>query len=426
MSMGLKKVKRKLKVALKVFHEGGLLNFAALLLEFLAKYLRSVGRKYLKNDLTKSKGKIYTCVRYNDAIKADFHHPPTSKWTGSTKKSLVFNWIMPPPGKGSGGHLNIFRFIAYLEERGHTCRIYLYSQQGKSRISDILAIMGDSYPVLDASMEWLDEDSDMAPADGILATSWETAYASYNSKLQAKRFYFIQDFEPYFYPVGGLSTLAENTYKFGFYGVTAGGWLAKKLSRDYGMKTDSFDFGADEGIYPYLENGHRKEILFYARPYTERRGFELGIMALDLFHKKHPDYTINMVGFNVSNYDLPFPYKNLKTLEIHELSGLYNNCAAGLVLSFTNMSLLPLELLSCGTIPVVNDGENNRLVSNNKYIAYSASDPISLANKLSEIVTMANLTEYSKLASRSVSRSSWENAGEKFVDIIERETRHHE
>ncbi len=411
---------RKFRVSLKVFREEGILNFTALIFEFIAKYLRLVSKNTSKSSHVG--GSIHTNVRYEDALRADFHQP-IRPWKGSNKQSLTFNWIMPPPGKGSGGHLNIFRFIHYLETNGHTCRIYIYSQKGKSKISDIKAIMGDSYHSVNAEMEWLDEDEHMAEADGIFATSWETAYAAYNSKLDAKRFYFVQDFEPYFYPVGGLYTLAENSYKFGFYGVTAGGWLAKKLRADYGMSTDYYSFGADENIYSFTNSGKRKEILFYARPYTERRGFEIGVMALDLFHRKHPDYTINMVGYDVSNYDIPFQYNNLKTLEISELNELYNRCAAGLVLSFTNMSLLPLELLAGGTIPVVNDGDNNRLVSDSEYIAYSPADPISLANKLSEIVTKPDLAAYAHLASKSIKQSSWDESGEKFVSIVERETR---
>jgi glycosyltransferase involved in cell wall biosynthesis len=330
---------------------------------------------------------------------------------------------MPPPGKGSGGHMNIYRFIEYLEKSGHECRIYIYTQFAPGKVSDIKVLMGDSYPKLKASMVWIDNGDEMEPADGIFATSWETAYASFNSSTVGKRFYFVQDFEPYFYPVGTLSSLAENSYKFGFYGVTAGNWLATKLKADYGMQTDYFDFGSDPTTYNYLNNNKRKEIFFYARPYTERRGFEMGIMALDLFHQKHPDYVINLAGWDVSEYDIPFPYVNLQTLEINELNALYNRCAVGLVMSLTNMSLLPLELLGSGTIPVVNDGDNNRLVSDNPYIAYAENNPVALANALCATVERKDAEKYAKKASESVKTASWDDSGKKFVGIVERETR---
>jgi hypothetical protein len=248
---------------------------------------------------------------------------------------------------------------------------------------------------------------------------------SFNADTDAKRFYFVQDFEPYFYPIGGLYALAENTYRFGFYGITAGGWLSKKLHADYGMRTTHYDFGADESLYSLTNTGSRKEIFFYARPYTERRGFELGIIALDLFHRMHPDYIINFAGWDVSDYDIPFPYNNLRTLDLDELNGVYNRCAAGLILSFTNMSLLPLEVMKSGMIPVVNDADNNRLVSDNKYIAYSPGDPASLAKTLSEIVSRKDLPSYAKKASESVSASTWDDAGKVFVSAVEKEVRTH-
>lgn len=394
-------------------------------LSLLIIILVSIQKKYrMRIHGSKYKQKINVIARYSDVIKVG-HDSKFPEWPGTTKNQLTFNWLMPPPGKGSGGHLNIFRFIKYLEDAGHTSRIYLYTSGEHGTIQGVQAAMGNSYPQLNASMQWLESDQEMAAADGIFATSWETAYPAFNSTLNSKRFYFVQDFEPYFYPTGSLSTLAENTYKFGFYGVTAGGWLAKKLNAEYGMKTDHFSFGADKAIYNFTNSEARKEILFYVRPFTERRGFEIGIMALDLFHQKHPDYTINLVGWDVSEYDVPFPYKNLKTLEIHELNELYNKCAAGLVMSLTNMSLLPLELLSSGTIPVVNEGDNNRLVSNNSHIAFSSNAPLELANTLSEIVSRADLPSYAKIASESVLDAGWDQAGAKFVSIVERETKKH-
>jgi len=327
-------------------------------------------------------------------------------------------------GKGSGGHLNIFRFIKYLEDSGHKNRIYLYADGGgNTPISVLKDIMGESYPKVSAEMKWLNNSGVMDNADIIFCTSWETAYASKSSTLKSKRFYFVQDYEPYFYPIGSLYSLAKNTYDFGFYGITAGGWLSKKLKEDHGMKTAHYDFGADAKNYSLTNTGKRQEILFYARPFTERRGFEMGILALEIFHKKHPEVTINFAGWDVSEYDIPFPYKNLRTLEVEELREVYNRCVAGLLLSYTNMSLLPLELLACGTIPVVNEGENNSLVSNNPYIAYTKNTPQDLANKLSEIISRKDIIKYSIKASESVKLSSWDESGKRFVSIVESEAK---
>lgn len=416
--MPIKKITHKARVGIKVLREDGLLSFAILALRFTEKNLNKLDKK----NRNKNKHLIDTKVKYQDGLTADYTKQ-IKPWRGTIKQQLCFNWLMPPPGKGSGGHLNVFRFIKYLEDAGHNCRIYIYTQHKPGKISNIRTLMGDSYPKLKADMTWIENGNEMDSADGIFATSWETAYASFNAKTIGKRFYFVQDFEPYFYPVGSLSTLAENSYKFGFYGITAGNWLATKLKHDYGMDTDYFEFGSDKSIYNFQNDQPRQEIFFYARPYTERRGFEMGIMALDLFHRQYPNYKINLAGWDVSTYNIPFPYNNLQILELNELNGLYNRCAVGLVLSFTNMSLLPLELLGSGTIPVVNYGENNVLVSNNPYIAYSPSNPKALARTIANVVTRPDAIEYAKKASNSVDHNSWDQSGNKFVRIVERETR---
>lgn len=405
------KILRKIRIAKNLLRDEGVLAVGIRSLEFLQKVSRNQRSKKIKID---------TSAIYSEVIEADPEKPGNALWKPSLqKKFLVINWLMPPPGKGSGGHMTIYRFIEYFEKAGHTCRIYFHNPGPGSSVEAVQAIMGTSFPSVKAQMKWLPTNEEMEPADAIFATSWQTAYTVYASKVKAKKFYFVQDFEPYFYPVGGMSVLAENTYKLGLRGITAGGWLKNKLHDDYGMTTSSFDFGSDSEFYTNINDNKRNDIVFYARPTTARRAFELGVMALDIFHRTHPEYTINFIGWDVSQYNIPFPHKNLGILDPTELSKLYNKCAASLVMSLTNMSLLPLELLSCGCIPVVNDGPNNRLVSNNPFIHYSKeSDPISLAKALSTVVQNKDLPFYAKKASVSVKNNNWDDAGSVVVSTV--------
>lgn len=411
--MSRKNAVRKVKIAYNLLRDEGTLAVGIRTLEFLQKHTRrhQPSRKHAIN----------TSAIYTEVLNANLSHPANADWKAlaTSRKQLTINWLMPPPGKGSGGHMTIYRFIQYLEQAGHTCRIYFHNPGPGSSVEAVKAIMGESFPVVKAKMKWLAEDEQMEAADALFATSWQTAYTVSASKVKAKKFYFVQDFEPFFYPVGSMSVLAENTYRLGLRGITAGGWLEKKLRNDYSMVTSSFSFGSDSSVYSFAQHNDRKEIVFYARPTTERRAFELGILTLDLFHRKHPDYTINFIGWDVSEFKIPFPHKNLGILSPSELNVLYNKCSASLVMSLTNMSLLPLELLSSGCIPVVNEGDNNRLVSNNKYIAYSETNPLSMANKLSEVVTRKDLLAYSEKASKSVKNENWDDAGSKFVTMVE-------
>src|SRR3546814_8560752 len=63
------------------------------------------------------------------------------------------------------------------------------------------------------------------------------------------------------------------------------------------------------------------------------------------------------------------------------------------------------------SIPVINDGPNNRLVSDNPYIAYAANTPQALAAKLSEIVSRGDQPAYATKAAKSVADNTWTMSG---------------
>ena len=100
------------------------------------------------------------------------------------------------------------------------------------------------------------------------------------------------------------------------------------------------------------------------------------------------------------------------------LNELYNRAAAGLVISLTNMSLLPLELLAAGCIPVVTDGEHNRAVSDNPYIAYAPTSPHALAQALNDVVRRPDLPRYAERAAGSVISLEWDDAATKVEQVL--------
>lgn len=320
-------------------------------------------------------------------------------------------------GTSSGGHLDIFRTVEYLESQGHHCQVHFYDPLETSSmeaIRDNLPIYGSIKAEL-----FYNQIDNIADCDAIFATNWHTAYPVFNYKGGAKKYYFVQDFEPYFDPVGSYYIFAENTYRFGFRGLTLDRWLTEKLSTEYGMKCDYFEISVDPAHYNLTNlRGKRKSILFYARPVTPRRGFELGVAALEIFHKAHPDYEIVFVGWDTSPYEVPFPYVNKGILNAEQLNNLYNNCAAGMVLSLTNMSLLPLEMMAAGCSPIVNDGPQTNLVSYSKHIRYAAAQPKTLAKALHEAVSVASPTKQVGELAAYTEQFHWNNAFKKINDIL--------
>jgi hypothetical protein len=353
-------------------------------------------------------------------IRADYVKYPYKTPSHKNKKRLKVGWVLSPLSPGSGGQNTITRFARFLQDQGHEVTFYIYEGIQPQTVKEARSILREHFH-FDVKVKKV---TDYGESDAVFATGWETAYPVFNLKTKAHKFYFVQDFEPYFYGLGSRAVLAENTYKMGFYGITAGKWLTKKVG-EYGMDADYFDFGADLDIYRPADvaNLHKeKKIAFYARPVTERRAFELGVIALEIFHKKHPEYTIEFIGWDVSDYKLPFPYVNRGILSHGELAKLYHESVACLVLSLTNVSLLPLELLAAGCIPVMNEGDNNTMVlGKNDYIRYAPASPIQLADELAKAVGIKDPDLVARRAAESVKNLSWDDSYAKVENILLRE-----
>ena len=69
---------------------------------------------------------------------------------------------------------------------------------------------------------------------------------------------------------------------------------------------------------------------------------------LTFFHsKKYKDIAVIFAGGDVSKFKIDFHHLNAGALSINELPDLYSQCDLALVLSGTNLSLLPMEIAAC-------------------------------------------------------------------------------
>lgn len=353
-------------------------------------------------------------VSTHDVLSADLHHSPKAvalPYDGTD--SAILNWVMLPPSPGSGGHTTIFRVLRHLQAKGFTNRIYFYDPY-RGDHAYYAAIVRQSFGF--AGPVARIEDG-MADAHAVIATSWPTAYPVYNATSLGQKFYFVQDFEPAFHATSTDSILAENTYRMGLRAITAGSWLSQMLRRDYGMAADHFDFGCDASAYNIKpSSGRRRGIAFYARPGAARRGFELGMMTLELIAKRRPEFEIHLYGGKLG--ELAFKFINHGIVPPHRLNDIYNLCGAGLTLSLTNVSLVPHEMLAAGCIPVVNDAEHNRMVLDNPFVRYAAPSPHMLALAIEAVMDDPDPQGLAQAAAASVKTRSWDDAGEQVAAIL--------
>lgn len=352
-------------------------------------------------------------VRHSDVIAADLANPcrPVHLPVESGKP-LFANWVITPPSPGSGGHTTIFRMLRYLEEHGYRNRVYFYDAYGGDPAyyqSVVRNYYGFHGPIGDVNQG-------MEDAHLVFATGWPTAYPVFNSTSAGKRFYFIQDFEPYFYPVGTSSSLAESTYRMGFHGVTIGSCYAERIRNAYGMTVESFPYGCDVSKYARAPEAKRSGIVFYARRDNARRGFELGLMTLELFASRRPEIEIHVYGDKIGKQ--PFAFRDHGRVTPEQLNALYNRCFAGLSLSFTNVSLVALEMLAAGCLAVVNDTPEVRTDLRSSPVLYAAPLPQSLCAQLEAAIDRPDFDEASAAAASSVHSTTWDEAGVTFDKIL--------
>jgi glycosyltransferase involved in cell wall biosynthesis len=272
-------------------------------------------------------------------------------------RSNTLLWFIPDFNIGSGGHQTIFRTIWHLERMGWESSIVIVSPTVHATAEAAHHDICEHFFPLQAKV-YVGFDG-LPSSEFVIATGWQTAYPVRAVQGSAKKLYFVQDFEPSFYPTGTESVLADNTYRFGFFGITAGGWLARKLNTEYGMQTHAISFGVDHELYRQRPRREPqiKRVFFYARPPTPRRAFEFGLLVLAAVSRKLPDTQFILAGWDVGDYHIPFPHLAAGVITPEELADVFSQCDAALVMSLTNLSLMPLEVMAAGCAVVSNRGD---------------------------------------------------------------------
>ncbi|TFV84077.1 glycosyltransferase family 1 protein [Microbacterium sp. dk485] len=323
-------------------------------------------------------------------------------------------WIVVPPGIGSGGHTTLFRLIRHAARAGISNTLFFYDRHnGDFQVN--VERLRRGWPDLDCDVQPLPDRLD--GFDAYVASAWPTvhALATRTEHTAARRVYFIQDYEPYFSPRGTLSTLAEDTYRFGFDNIALGPMVVRTLERELGVASHVVPFGQDALAYAHRDDGSpRAGVAFFAKTNNERRGYRLALLALREFQRRRPDVPVHVYGDTVRETGLRVV--NHGYLTPGELDALYNAVVCGLVLSFTNISLIPAELAAAGAVPVMNEDAAARLVFDNPAAQWAAPTPTAIADVLERIVGASAAEQQARARAVAAWRGpSWEETAEAFL-----------
>lgn len=265
-------------------------------------------------------------------------------------------WVIPYPGRGSGGHRTIIQNVNALIRHGYECDIYV-EDNGISTSQQVAKEIDEYYETCAANVYsgiYLRCEYDL-----IFQTGWQVIdfVKSLESDLKG---YFIQDYEPWFFPMGDKYIDIENSYRLGYKNITIGKWLSHKMMDEFNSPSQYFDFCADLNVYKPLDNVKKENAICYIfQPEKPRRCDVLALKALKLVKEIKKDVKIYVYG---SNTDKPidFEVERLGIIPIEKCNELYNKCVVGLCMSASNPSRIPFEMMAAG-LPVVELYRENNL-----------------------------------------------------------------
>ncbi|MBV1779206.1 glycosyltransferase family 1 protein [Paeniglutamicibacter sp. ABSL32-1] len=315
-----------------------------------------------------------------DLAKYAYAHPPQV-----AKEKLRLGWVCVPPSVGSGGHTTLFRMVQAAQDAGHDCSVVLYDRDDDD-VTRHHEVLRRGWPWLTAKI--VSSSVIDGHFDAFIASSWPTAHViASRAPSSVRRFYFVQDFEPYFYPRGYLYQLAEDSYRLGFHVLALGDMVASELKSNCDLTPNAvLPFGCDRSLYRILpapkQGRPRSGVVYYARQDSDRRGYLLAKAALEKFHVLCPDQEIHLYGDRVQGWSIPVT--NHGNLPPESLNDLYNRTIGSIAMSFTNISLVASELLAAGNIPVLNESRTAR--QDASFAVWAPATPSGLAEALAKVV----------------------------------------
>ena len=298
-------------------------------------------------------------------------------------------WIISPPTKGSGGFRTICSKAAYLDQ--HEFESHFFILPGSEDYKSVKTVESEiqswfGYKPKSISIQTtIPQDFDIA-----IATAWNTASFVALQRVSLK-LYFIQDFEPWFYPMGESYLRAEQSYRLGLKPITIGRWLSSKIRHYYSFDVPYCDFGVNTTQY-HLRDSSRElnSICAIYQPNKDRRLSGLLLDALELACSYEPYLNVYLFGSD-KKVDLDMcQFHQLGVLTVSECADLYSHCSVGVSLSASNPSRLPFEMLASGLSVVEINNDNTAFDYKTESICFADPTTVGIASAIIEALGKPN------------------------------------
>lgn len=358
---------------------------------------------------------------YEFLQEVDLEHLVENKCIKNIKK-IAF--IIPGMTAYSGGRTSILRLGTYLVEFGYDIYYITFDESTVKTMKINAEINLHSYKgtIMDKSAL-----TNILFDIGI-GTSWQSCYYLYKYQEQfSYKMYFVQDYEPAFYAESDLYYLARNTYKMGLHIVSLGRWNADRIQQSMrSAKVDYIDFPFEKFQYlikkKQVKIKDRISLCVYIK-LDQKRGSILLFQALDLLKKiiSQRDFELEIKIFGLDPHIQVPVGVNLGQLNHQQLIRLYEESDLGIVASYSNVSLVPYEMIACG-LPVieVRDGSAPTFFDDNSMI-FAETYPKSFVRKIMYYIDHPNeLQGIIDAGQDEIEKITWEKSARQMAIIIEK------
>lgn len=335
------------------------------------------------------------------------------------RNSIAF--LIPKFNAFAGGVTSVLRLGTYLTELGHDVNYIIVDEDSLQRANDNAKTC---LPYFKGSIRLFEQNIDNY--DIGIATYWSTAYLVHLKQNHFKiKAYFIQDFEPGFYPAGEQYYLALNTYKINLFMISLGGWCKEQIEsklenvsvahvpfpyeqKQYDSPPREISFDNVLKVAVYLKNipSRAPVVILTGLKILEKLLLEKGKVLDALIFGMDPTFDLG-VG------------KNLGKIDSQRMRQIYETSHIGIASSLTNVSLVPYEMMGCG-LPVVDfkDGSASYFFPDSS-IELSNTNPFDFATTVLNLANNQNrLNEIARNAREFIKGQTWEKTAYLFNEQL--------
>lgn len=325
-------------------------------IKFYYDYIKYFGVRKLVSEIVKNIGiKIYpNTEEYNniynytedDILK---NKKIIEKWNETESKTInSITWFVPAFYTPFAGIYTILEYVNFFASKDIIQNLVLVGDNVAIEYCKNLLKNNTAITIYNET-----QLNDLPYTDIGIATSWGTAYYLLRFNNTKGKFYFIQDDERLHNPIGLEYMLAEQTYRFGFIGITNAKCLKEMVIKEFGGRAKNYYYTSK--IYKPKEHKNKEwKLCFYSRPDNPRNGFNLGIEGLKEIHKRHPDVKIVNSGQKTERLKEKY-ITQLGKLSPKELQEFYAGCDVGIYIVFSrHTGIIPFDLMMCGCAVLTN------------------------------------------------------------------------